>query len=547
MNAKIPLYEKFDSSINFKTKERQTFKLRLYALPFFIIFVFIILCIRLFHLTIVRGAYFQYISEHNRIREIPIEAPRGKILDRKGFTLAYSIPDKDTQKRIYNEPFALSHLIGYRQLASQDEINQDACSEKLSLGDKIGTSGLEKVYECLLRGQKGKKLIEINAQGKQLKTLSIQPPIEGQTLTTSIDLELQKKAFELMKDKKGSIIVSKPSTGEILAMVSLPAFDPTDFENNNNDMISQYLHDPDQPLFDRATRAVYPPGSVFKTVLAIGALEDKTINKDYQVQDNGFITAGPAKFGNWYYLEYGKTEGAVNVVKAIQRSNDIFFYTLGAKMGEKGIKKWANVFGYGKKTGFSLGDVDGLIPSPFWKQEQINEQWYLGDTYNLSIGQGYLQVTPLQVNMATLPLANGGNICVPKILKTTNTFPNTKDDNAECHSLHISPDSLSTVREGMKEACAPGGTGYPFFNFKISTKGGSPSGRNEKEIAVGCKTGTAEARENSGNPHAWFTAFAPFDKPEIAITVMIEGGGQGSDIAAPIAHDIFKTYFEREN
>lgn len=541
MNAKIPLYEKFDSKINFKAKERRSFKLRLYALPFFIIFIFVILCIRLFHLTIVRGAYFQYISEQNRIKEILIEAPRGKILDRKGFTLAYSIADNDRQKRIYNEPLAISHVIGYRQLASSDDIKQDACSEKLRLGDKVGTSGLEKVYECLLRGEKGKKLIEINAQGKALKTLSVQPPIEGSTLTTSIDLELQKKAFELMRDKKGSIIVSKPSTGEILALVSTPSFDPTDFENNNNTMISQYLTNPDQPMFNRATHAVYPAGSVFKTVLAVGGLEDKTITKDFEVQDNGFITAGPAKFGNWYYLEYGKTEGAVSIVKAIKRSNDIFFYTLGAKMGEKGIKKWANVLGYGKKTGISLGDVDGLVPSSFWKQEQIKEQWYLGDTYNLAIGQGYLQVTPLQVNMATLPFANGGNHCVPKLLKITGGIHISKDDQIQCQSLHISQDSLDTVREGMKEACSPGGTGYPFFNFKINTKTGP------QDMVVGCKTGTAEARENSGNPHAWFTAFAPFDKPEIAITVIIESGGQGSDIAAPIARDIFKTYFEREN
>ncbi|HLL60520.1 MAG TPA: penicillin-binding transpeptidase domain-containing protein [Candidatus Nitrosocosmicus sp.] len=530
MNSKFPVFEKFDSEINFKAKEKNTFKLRLYAFPFVIFFIFLLLFVRLFQLTIVKGSYYRYISEKNRIREVLTQAPRGKVLDRNGYTLSYSVEQDEKQKRYYNEPLAMAHLIGYQQLASEEEITKDACPEKLRIGDKIGKSGIEKIYECLLRGKKGKKMIEINAQGKYLNTLSIQPPIEGDTITTSIDLELQKKAYDLIKDQKGSVIVTQPDTAEVLAIVSAPTFNPEDFENNNDAKITQYFKDPEQPMFDRVDRGVYPPGSVLKPMLAAGALEDKLISRNFQIEDTGFIKAGETSFGNWYYIEHGKTEGSVDVVKALKRSNDIFFYRLGERLGEKGMTKWANAFGFGRKTGMPLGDADGLIPSSFWKREHIKEPWYLGDTYNLSIGQGYMQATPLQVNLATLPFANGGNYCKPKLLKIDNDYA------PECKKMKLSAETLQIIREGMKQACQTGGTGWPLFDFKVK----------DKSIPIGCKTGTAESHAKSGKPHAWFTAFAPFDKPEIAVTVMIEEGGQGSDAAAPIAREIFKTYFGRQ-
>ncbi len=539
MMNKLPSFEKFDSGINFKAKEKNTFQTRMYIFPFMVIFLFIILSIRLFQLTVVKGSYYKFISENNRIREIPIEATRGTIKDRKGYTIAYSYAQGEKKIRAYNSGLAVASVIGYRTIASADAIKQDACNERIDSGDKIGAAGIEKVFECQLRGEKGKKLVEVNARGDYLKTLSIQPPIDGLPVVLSLDLELQKKTADLLQGKKGSLIVSKPQTGEILAMGSSPTFDPSMFETQNNEVITSYFTSPDQPLFNRATHGVYPPGSVLKPMLAAGGLQDHVIDQNYIVEDNGFIKAGPAIFHNWYYLEYGRTEGPVNVVKALQRSNDIFFYKLGQKLGEEGIKKWANKFGFGKKTGISIGDVDGLIPSPFWKKEQINEQWYLGDTYNLSIGQGYILSTPLQVNFATIPFANNGIYCKPSLLKIDKTDnPGIKP---KCKNLALSTETLTLVREGMKEACSPGGTGYPLFDFKAKING------VEQPISVGCKTGTAESHGEDAEPHAWFTAFAPFDKPEIVVTVMIEKGGQGSEIAAPLAKEIFKTYFERTN
>jgi penicillin-binding protein 2 len=352
-----------------------------------------------------------------------------------------------------------------------------------------------------------------------------------------------------------------PRTGEVLILYSSPSFDPNAFSLNDQPRIRSYLKDEKKPLFTRPLQGVYPPGSVFKPVLAVGGLQDKIIDTDFTVEDNGFIKAGSLSFGNWYFLEYGKTEGTVNVLKALKRSNDIFFYKLGEKMGDAKIKLWAERFGYGDKTGIAFPDSSGLVPSAFWKKEVIKDRWFLGDTYNESIGQGYLQVTPLQVNQAIATIVNGGKLCKPKLLK---------GEAPECTKIGISEETDKTVLEGMRQACAPGGTGWPFFNFSVSAKvdkassvpegsssaiisdsadpnGRRPSGQTPPTtpITVGCKTGTAESHAASGLPHAWFTVFAPFDNPEILLTVMVEESGQGSNVAAPIAKEILKTYFER--
>ena len=247
-------------------------------------------------------------------------------------------------------------------------------------------------------------------------------------------------------------------------------------------------------------------------------------------EDTGVLKAGPLEFGNWYYLQYGKTDGMVDIVKAIRRSNDIFFYKTGDALTPVKIKKWAELLGYGVNTKIGISEAEGLIPSPFWKEETIKDKWYLGDTYNLSIGQGYVLVTPLQVTAATTVFANGGYLCNPQLLKLKSKTSSRADSLNTCKKLPVSQKTLDLVRQGMLEACTTGGTGWPLFDFKPS---------------VGCKTGTAESHGEESLPHAWFTVFAPFDKPEIALTVLVEEAGQGSDIASPIAKEILATYFNR--
>lgn len=534
---KLPIIQKgYQGGIDFQDDHKVNHSLFLYLYFGAIITFFIIVILRLFHLTIVKGEYYRGLADGNRIREVVIEPKRGTILDRKGIVVAQNIKaDVQAQEgrllslRYYTEAEAIAPLIGYRQVADNTDIKNDPCLSKIKAGDKIGKKGVEKIYECDLRGQNGKKLVEIDARGKSYHSVAIVPPIDGRTIKLALDLELQKKAYELVKDKRASIVVLKPQTGELLVLISTPSFNPHNFEEGNAQKTLQYFNNKDKPLFNRATEGAYPPGSIFKIILAAGSLEDKVIDEKTLVEDTGRIKAGPIEFGNWYFLQYGKTEGEVNIVKALRRSNDIYFYKLGEKMGVDKIKSWSEKFGYGRKTGIELDETEGLIPGSFWKEENLKEQWYLGDTYNLSIGQGYILTTPLQVTQATSIIANGGYLCRPQLLK----------GGSDCKKLPLSKKTLELVTQGMVEACTPGGTGWPLFDFSV----------DGKKIPVACKTGTAESHADSKITHAWFTAFAPVNlpagEPEIVLTVLVEEGGQGSDVAAPIAKDILKAYFER--
>lgn len=537
---KIPYIEKGDGGINFHRTNRGYSSFILYAYSAGVLLFFIALFLRLFQLTIVKGAYYRSLSEENRIREIVIEPKRGEILDRKGFVLVQSSPgdidqeDRIVSRRRYLYPEAFAHLIGFRQIADEKDINSDPCLNKLKLGDKVGKKGVEKTLECQLRGTSGKKLIEVDASGKRLKTLSVIPPIDGASIRLAVDGDLQKKAYELISHKRGAVVASRPKTGELLVLTSSPSFNPQYFEEGVGSEISKYFDNKDKPLFNRTTEGIYPPGSTFKLVVAAGALEEKAVTEKTIVEDTGSIKAGPLQFGNWYYLEYGKTEGSVDMVKAIKRSNDIYFYKVGEKLGAPDIKVWADKFGFGRKTNIHIDENEGLIPSSFWKEDVLHEKWYLGDTYNLSIGQGYMLTTPIQVNRMTSVFANDGHLCDPQLVKT--------NDTSKCHKLPISEATLSTIKEGMQEACTTGGTGWPFFDFKVK----SNKLKTEEKITVACKTGTAEANVDAEHPHAWLTVYAPAENPEIVVTVLIEESGQGSDIAGPIAKEVLRSYFERE-
>ncbi len=548
--TKLPFFQKGESKgIHFFSTNNQFVDSSFFIFIAIIFFLLIILFLRLFQLTIVKGNYYRALSEQNRIREINIEAPRGEIVDRKGLAIAQNLKPNINQtinpglldnnqrivsKRVYQSPEAIAPLIGYRQTADRNDLKNDQCQHKLQLGDRIGKKGIEKLFDCKLRGRSGKKLVEIDAQGRYLKTVGLIPPVPGDKIQLALDVELQKKSYELVRKVKAAIIVTIPQTGEILASISSPSFNSQDFEDGISNNIQKYLTDKNNPLFNRVAEGSYPPGSLFKLVVATAGLEEKAINDKTEIEDKGSIKAGAATFGNWYFLQYGKTEGMVDVIKALKRSNDIFFYKTGEKTGVEKIKKWSDIFGLGKPTMIGLEEAEGIIPSTFWKKEILKDNWYLGDTYNLSIGQGYVGTTPLQMALITDVFANRGYLCKPELLKQ-----NVKTQNfaslPSCKKLPISEKTLSLIREGMKQACTTGGTGWPLFDFAIG----------KTKIQVGCKTGTAESHAKSGIPHAWITAFAPFDNPEISVTVLVEEGGQGSDVAGPIAKEILKAYFER--
>lgn len=559
---KLPFLQKGDSKgLRFFSTNNRVIENAFFIYVAIIFLFLIILFLRLFQLTIVKGSYYRALSEQNRLREIIIEAPRGEIIDRKGFTIAQSLAPNINQKiepglfksdqritsrRIYNSPEAIAPLIGYRQIADNNDLKNDICQNKLPLGNRTGKKGVEKLFDCQLRGRSGKKLVEIDAQGKYLKTVDVIPPTSGNTIQLALDLELQKKSYELVKNVKAAIVVTNPKTGEILASVSSPSFNSQDFEDSTNKNIQSYLNDKNNPLFNRVTEATYPPASIFKLIVATAALEEKVIDEKTEIEDKGSIKAGVATFGNWYFIQYGKVDGMVDVIKAMKRSNDIFFYKIGEKTGVEKIKKWTDIFGLGKRTEIGLNEAEGIIPSTFWKKEVLKEDWYLGDTYNLSIGQGYVGTTPLQMALVADVFANGGYLCKPQLLKQ-----NVKTQNfaslPTCKRLPISQKTLDLVREGMRQTCLAGGTGWPLFDFSIRPDPAKQErqGQALKKIQIGCKTGTAESHAVSGMPHAWISAFAPYDKPEISVTVLVEEGGQGSDVAGPIARDILKAYFER--
>lgn len=543
---KLSFFQKGENKdFKFNYFEEKINEFSLFFIFLFFIFFSFLLVVRLFHLSIVKNNYYKDLSEKNQLKEFLIEPERGKILDRKRFVIVENKPanieedpkktiknkERFLSKRIYFYPEETAHIIGYIQEADEKDIKEDKCLNKISLGDKIGKKGVEKLFDCQLRGKPGKKLIKTDAKGNFLETIAVIPAKKGEEIQLSIDIELQKKAYELIKDKKGAVIVSIPKTGEVLSIVSSPSFNPQDFEEKKL-KVKNYFEDQNKPLFNRALEGIYPPGSLFKMIVAVAALEEKKINEKTLIEDKGIIKVGQSNFGNWYYLQYGKTDGLVDVVKAIQRSNDIFFYLTGEKTGVEKIKKWAEIFGLGKKTKIGLEEQEGLIPSTFWKETVLKEPWYTGDTYNLSIGQGYLLATPLQMNFSLAVFANDGYLCQPLILKNEKT---------KCQKINISKKTLNLIKEGMKKACSPGGTGWPLFNFKYQI-----SNNKYQQIQTACKTGTAESQTKSGKPHAWISVFAPYEAPEIILTVLVEEGGQGSDVAGPIARDILKAYFERK-
>lgn len=585
--------------------------------------VFFILIWRLFDLTIIRGYELRTLSDTNRTHEIIRHAPRGILTDRTGRPLVENIPQYRLLKPCMNEnagqlfmcsfriskeegdvlqgqglptnwfleadytrryvyPQSTAHVIGYIGEIDGKELENDYYSKRnYRMADHIGRMGAESTYEEHLRGRDGKELVEVDATGNTVRTLGREKDIPGDTVVLSIDAALSEAVYHAFPSKaKGAVIVSKPQTGEILAMYSSPSFSSNDFISGfTQEQYDALLMDPDQPLFNRAIGGAYPPGSTFKLVTLMAGMEEGKVTSNTRIEDIGVLKLGPYEFSNWYFTQYGKTDGMVDPVKAIGRSNDIFFYKAGEAVGITKLALWGRRVGIGKPLGIQIaGEAAGFMPDPIWKNMhfsqpadifQKNNEWYLGDTYHVAIGQGYLLATPLQVNTWTNIVANGGYLCSPTIEKGTGgkgTFP-------RCKNLNVKKETVSVITQGMKKACEEGGTGIPFFNFKIAkteqdfsstfSESATSSGKLYR-VPVACKTGTAEYGDSNKKTHAWFTVFAPiptldtgnqyirsdqekgiYGEPEISVTVLVEGGGEGSSVAAPIAKKILEEWFRR--
>ena len=540
-----------------------------------VILVFLIIVGRLTDLQIIKGEYYRSLAEGNRVRRVPIHAARGKILARGGEAM---VGNKEVKKRIlfdsqgfikskdleganadeiisewereYYLSDNLAHVSGYLGEASEEEVGKvKAQCPSLGpsrLGSWVGRSGIEQEYDCLLRGIDGEELIEVDTQGNKVRTLGIKKPISGGDIKTNIDFGLQEKISQLMSGKNGAVVV-QDSRGEVIALYSSPSFNPNIFvQDVRGKEVELVLNDKNLPMFNRVIGGIFHPGSVFKPIVAISALEEEKIDKDFSYTDTGkiaFDTAyGSFSFSNWDYTQYGGVEGEIKLPRAIARSTDTFFYKVGEIAGVEAIDKWASKFGLDSKTGVDLpGEVDGLIPSPEWKLKVKGERWFLGNTYHISIGQGDVAITPLGLNNAITAIAAGGKVCTPSIfnsvMPTENDVGNLvsvqKVAKGDCKNLGIAKGNIELVKEGMVQACSSGGTGYTFFDFEEKHEG----------IKVACKTGTAEVGDGTKDTHAWFSVFAPYDDPQIIATVLVERGGEGSKVAGPIAREIFDFWF----
>jgi len=487
-----------------------------------LLFSFGVLWITVIKLNIIKGRYYRNLALNNRVTRVVISSPRGEIFDRKGRKMAENIDFNGENKRFYPYGVSTASITGYLGSVNEEELKRGKCGLVLGHKSVVGRGGIESVMDCELRGKDGYKLIEVDAMGNINRDLGQLDATKGKDVALSIDAYWQDKIYKMLEGKKAVVIMSEPDTGKVIVLVSSPSFDANNFNYTyDKETIKTYLEDTvNLPMVNRAIGAKYYPGSVFKIIGALGALEEGVIGENTLIEDTGVIKIGDYSFNNWLWTRRGTTDGMVNVVKALQRSNDIFFYKLGEAMGLDRFNEWSRKFGLGETTGIELpGEVRGLIPNDKWKRENLGERWYLGDTYHLSIGQGNLTTTPLQINQMTNILASRGKKCKISILK---------DSPVACEQVKASEKNWEIVVEGLREACQNGGTAWPLFNFKTD---------------IACKTGTAELGDGSDDTHAWLTAFAPADNPQISITVLVERGGEGSDVAGPIMGDILKEWF----
>lgn len=482
-----------------------------------------ILWVTVVKLNLIKGRYYRDLALNNRVARVIIPSPRGKVFDRKGRVVADNVDFNEEVKRFYPYGESMANVTGYLGSVNDEELKNGKCGRSLHHESIVGRAGIEKEMDCELMGNDGYKLVEVDATGNSNRDLGQLDAVGGKDVFLSLDAYWQEKIYKMLDGKKAAVVMSEPETGKILALVTSPSYDANNFNYSyDKETIKTYLEDTENlPMLNRTIGAKYHPGSVFKPIEALGALEEGLIDENTLFEDTGVIKIGDYSFKNWLWTKNGTTDGMVNIVKALKRSNDIFFYKLGEVMGVDRIKNWAHEFGLGEKTGIELpGEVAGLVPNDKWKRENLGERWYLGDTYHLSIGQGDLTVTPLQINQMTNIVASGGQKCQMSILRESPIL---------CEQIKAKEKNWNLVKEGMKEACKNGGTAWPLFNFKT-------------EIA--CKTGTAELGDGTNDTHAWLTAFAPAEKPQVSITVLVERGGEGSDVAAPIVGDILKEWFE---
>jgi penicillin-binding protein 2 len=455
----------------------------------------------------------------------------------------YELPELIIQsepKRNYPFGTLASHVLGYLQEISPAEMEMDRYKSR-RMGDLIGKTGLEKQYEDILVGTDGKVFEVVDSLGREIREISRTDPIRGNEIHLTLDFDLQKKAEEILDGREGAVVVMKPETGEILAMASFPNFNPNSFINRfTPEEWVELITSPEYPLENRTIRGLYSPGSLFKPNMLLAGLDSGVVNESTTSVCRGSIIIYGHPFACWKAAGHG----TVNLYSAIQHSCNIYFYQLGKRLGIGEIARYARMHGLGSSTQIDLpGEKTGLVPDPDWKKRVRDEPWYPGETISVSIGQGPLLVTPLQIAVHTAQIANRGLSATPylfaKEIKEGNEIPRQRS-NRRIRS-QVSEAHFEKVVQGMWQSVNRRGTSIlaRIQDFDVCGKTGS---------AQVVSTATAEKlakQKREIKTHSWFTGFAPKDRPEVVVSIIVEYGGGGGATAAPSARELFELYREK--
>jgi penicillin-binding protein 2 len=589
--------------------------IRLAAIQYVIAIILGVLVFGLWRLQVVGGQNYHALAEANRIRKVPILAPRGKIFDREGrlivdnypsvscflvreqghditpdlpliarglhmtvdqiqallykyraapkyqplplkqditpdeeeFIEAHKdeLPELDTiqeQRRLYPRDGFAAQLIGYVGEVSEEMLD-DPRYALYEPGDVVGRSGVEAAYDAILRGEDGSQDIAVDSHGRELGRLGIEPAKPGQSLRLTIDLDIQRAAENALGDRNGAVVAIDPHTGEVLALVSRPIFDPNDFAVRISRVDwNRYITDPNHPLMDKAIQAQLAPGSTFKIIMSYAGLEEN-VAQTFKVD----CTGGATLYGHFFACD--KRHGEVDVEHAIPWSCDTYFYELAARLGIDTIAKYAHAVGIGEKTGIDLPDeASGVMPSTEWKLRTFGEKWYAGETVSVGIGQGAVAVTPIQLVRAIAGITSGGAMKRPHVVfpselskemyqQILENYPGSGDVN-----IQESTATWETISDAMYNTVnGPGGTAYMSHLQGVDFAGKTGTAEVVNHSAGVKSLGTGNERAN-----AWFVGLTPRRNPDIAVVVLSEHGGWGAEAAAPIAARVIEAYVDKQ-
>jgi len=593
-------------------RDEKPSQIRLTAVQYIILGIFLLLAYGLWKLQVSQSEYYSAAAEQNRIRNVPILAPRGKIVDRNGrpivenyrsmtalllrdsardlnadadliasglhmdvkevkerirrfgYTPQYQpiylkeditpdeeafieahkteLPELDTimaYRRLYPLKGFMAHLIGYVGEVSEGMLNQPRF-ELYNPGDIVGQSGVELEYNQLLMGKNGSRQELVNSHGQVVgKPLDEKPAEPGKSLKLSIDVDLQIAAEEAIGDKNGALVAMDPHTGEILAMVSRPTFDPNDFavRITRGDW-NKLITDPDKPLLNKAIQAQLAPGSTFKILMAVAGWQEG-IAQTLNVHCNGGADFYGRRFGCWVKSGHGE----VDLTKAIYQSCDVFFYTLANKLGIDRISKYATMFGLGQKTGIDLPqEVTGVMPSEEWKLRNFRQKWFAGETISVGIGQGAVAVTPVQLLRAISAISTDGRMVVPHVADPTGLPANYLEVNhyTDVKSVPVNTDGWNLITDAMSRVLLPEGTAPSAHIAGVDIAGKTGSAQVVSLATRAKHQNNADLAQNG-----WFVGFTPRRNPDIIVCALFQGGEHGK-LAARLATQVIKAYVDKQ-